>query len=82
MDIQKIITDVVAKLKANPDLVKQFLANPVQVLEKTFKIDLPDDQINKVIDGVKNSLGDLSKLDVKQATGLLAKLKKLLGLGK
>ena len=82
MDIQKIITDVVAKLKANPDLVKQFLANPVQVLEKTFKIDLPDDQINKVIEGVKNSLGDLSKLDVKQATGLLAKLKKLLGLGK
>ena len=24
MDIQKIITDVIAKLKSNPDLVKQF----------------------------------------------------------
>ena len=81
MDIQKIITDVIAKLKANPDLIKKFVANPVQVLEKTFNIDLPDDQINKVIDGVKSGLGDLGKVDVKQATGLLAKLKKLLGLG-
>ena len=78
MDIQKIINDVVAKLTGNPDLIKSFLSNPVQLLEKTFGIDLPDDQINQVIEGVKGQL-DLSKLDVAQAAGMLGKLKGLFG---
>ncbi len=78
MDIQKIISDVVAKLKADPALVKNFIADPVKTLEKTFNIDLPDDQINQIIDGVKSKI-DLGKFDVKQATGLLAKLKSLFG---
>lgn len=78
MDIQKIIADVVARLTSNPDLIKSFISNPVQLLEKTFGIDLPDDQINKVIEGVKGQI-DLSKFDVKEATGLLGKLKGILG---
>ena len=78
MDIQKIISDVVAKLTGNPDLIKSFLANPVQVLEKTFGIDLPDDQINKVIEGVKRQI-DLSKFDLKDAAGLLGKIKGIFG---
>lgn len=78
MDIQKIISDVVAKLTGNPELIKSFLSDPVKVLEKTFGIDLPDDQINQVIEGVKGKL-DLSKIDVKQAAGLLGKLKGLFG---
>ena len=78
MDIQKIINDVVAKLTGNPDLIKSFLANPVELLEKTFGIDLPDDQINQVIEGVKGKI-DLSKIDVKEAAGLLGKLKGLFG---
>ena len=78
MDIQKIIADVVAKLTSNPDLIKSFISNPVQLLEKTFGIDLPDVQINKVIEGVKGQI-DLSKFDVKEAAGLLGKLKGILG---
>lgn len=78
MDIQKIIADVVAKLTANPDLVKAFLSNPVELLEKTFGIDLPDDQINQVIEGVKGKL-DLGSVDVKGAAGLLGKVKGLFG---
>ncbi len=76
MDIQKIISDVVAKLMKNPDLVKSFMSNPVQLLEKTFGIDLPDDQINQVIEGVKSQLGDVN---VSDAVGLLGKLKSFLG---
>ena len=83
MDIQKIIADVVAKLTSNPDLIKSFLSNPVQLLEKTFGIDLPDEQINQVIEGVKGKIDlsnfDLSKHDVKEAAGLLGKLKGILG---
>ena len=75
MDIQKIIGDVVAKLAGNPDLIKSFLSNPVQLLEKTFGIDLPDDQ---VIEGVKGQL-DLSNIDLKDAVGLVGKLKGLFG---
>ena len=78
MDIQKIISDVVAKLTGDPDLIKKFLGNPVEFLEKTFGIDLPDDQINQVIEGVKGKL-DLSKIDIKEAAGLLGKLKGILG---
>ena len=78
MDIQKIISDVVARLTSNPDLIKSFLGNPVELLEKTFGIDLPDDQINQGIEGVKAKL-DPSKLDVKEAAGLLGKLKGLFG---
>jgi len=76
MDIQKIISDVVAKLMKNPDLVKSFMSNPVQLLEKTFGIDLPDDQINQVIEGVKSQLGDVN---VSEAVGLLGKLKRFFG---
>ena len=78
MDIQKIIADVVARLTSNPDLIKSFLSNPVQLLEKTFGIDLPDDQINKVIEGVKSQI-DLSKFDPKDAAGLLGKIKGIFG---
>ena len=78
MDIQKIIGDVVAKLTGNPELIKSFLSNPVELLEKTFGIDLPDDQINQVIEGVKGKI-DLSNIDVKKAAGLLGKLKGLFG---
>ena len=78
MDIQKIIGEVVAKLTSNPDLIQSFLSNPVQLLEKTFGIDLPDAQINQVIEGVKSQI-DLSKFDIKDAAGLLGKLKGILG---
>ena len=78
MDIQKIISDVVAKLTSNPELVKAFLSNPVQLLEKTFGIDLPDEQINQVIEGVKGKI-DLKNLDLGEAAGLLGKIKSFFG---
>ena len=78
MDIQKIITDVAARLAGNPDLIKSFLSNPVQLLEKTFGIDLPDEQINQVIEGVMKNL-DLSKIDVGKTVGMLGKLKGMFG---
>ena len=78
MDIQKIIEEVVSKLKIDPQLVAAFVADPVKTLESTFGIDLPDDQINAVIEGVKSKI-DLSKVDVGQAVGILGKLKGIFG---
>ena len=56
MDIQKIINDVIAKLKADDNLLEKFNTNPVKVLEDLIGIDLPDDKINAVIDGIKAKL--------------------------
>lgn len=61
MDLQKIINDVIAKLKSNKNLKADFMANPTKVLEDLVGIDLPDDKINAVIDGIKAKL-DLDEL--------------------
>ena len=83
MDIQKIISDVIIRLASKPDLIQSFLSNPVATLEKTLGIDLPDEQINQVIEGVKGQL-DLGKLglddlNVGKAVGILGKLKGMFG---
>ncbi|MBE5811115.1 MAG: hypothetical protein E7318_09320 [Clostridiales bacterium] len=56
MDIQKIISDVVAKLKADDSLLESFQKNPTKVLEKLVGVDLPDDKIDPIIKGIKAKL--------------------------
>ena len=73
-----VIEEVVSKLKIDPKLVAAFVADPVKTLESTFNIDLPDDQINAVIEGIKSKI-DLSKLDAGQAVSLLGKIKGIIG---
>lgn len=77
MDIQKIITDIVDKLKNDSSLKDKFVKDPVKTVEELTGIDLPDDQINAVIDGIK------AKVNVEEvageAKGFLAKLKALFG---
>ncbi len=77
MDIQKIINDVIAKLKADDNLLEKFKTNPVKVLEDLIGIDLPDDKINAVIDGIKAKLNldDLAE----KAEGILGALGGLFG---
>lgn len=70
MDIQKIITDVLNKLTSDKTLKDKFLKDPVKVLEQLTGLDLPDDQINAVIEGVK------AKLNIDDVTG---KAKGILG---
>ena len=53
MDIKKMIEEVVEKIQKNPDLLKKFNEEPVPVLEKILGVDLPDDQLEKLIDGIK-----------------------------
>ncbi len=56
MDIQKIINDVLAKLKSNKNLKEDFMNNPTKVLESLVGVDLPDDKIDPIIDGIKAKL--------------------------
>lgn len=53
MDIKEKIEEVVNKLKSNPALLKKFDKEPVKVLEELLGVDLPDDIVKKVVEGVK-----------------------------
>lgn len=66
MDIKKAIEDIVEKIKNDEALQKQFLSDPAGALEKLTGIDLPTDQLDAVVSGVKakltaDSIGDAVK---------------------
>lgn len=56
MDIKAKIDEIVNKVKSEPDFAAQFQSNPVQAVEKILGVDLPDDVINNIIDGVKSKI--------------------------
>ena len=56
MDIKKIIEDIVEKIKNDEGLQKRFLSDPVGALEELTGIDIPTDQIEAVVAGVKAKL--------------------------
>ncbi len=40
----------------NPNIKEQFEKEPVKVIEKVIGIDMPDDVVMKIVDGVKAKL--------------------------
>ncbi len=53
MDIKAQINKIVEEVSKNPNIKEQFEKEPVKVIEKIVGIDLPDDVVIKIIDGVK-----------------------------
>ena len=74
MDIKAIIEQIIDKIKNDKDFGSSFKKDPVKTVEKTVGVDLPDDQINPVIEGIKAKLagGALSGITDK-ITGLFNK---------
>ena len=56
MDIKAKIEELVKKIKSDKDLQKQFTKDPVAAVEKLIGIDLPNDQIEKIVEGIKAKL--------------------------
>ena len=56
LDIKAKIEELVEKIKKNPVMLKKFNSEPVKVVEELVGIDLPDEVIEKVVDGVKAKL--------------------------
>lgn len=56
MDIKEKISEIIDKLKEDPSLMKKFENEPVKVIEQVIGVDLPDDVVEKVIDGVKANM--------------------------
>lgn len=61
MDIKKMITDAVDKIKNDKDLLKKFQENPIATVEGLLGVDVPDDQVQKIVDGIQAKL-NLDKL--------------------
>lgn len=71
MDIKEKINDIIEEIKKNPSIKADFEKEPVKVIEKLIGVDLPDDVIEKIIDGVK------AKLTVDSLSDVAGALKKL-----
>ena len=67
MDIKEHINKIVEEVSKNPDIKEQFEKEPVKVIEKVIGIDLPDDAVMKIVDGVKAKM----TVDVSKATDAL-----------
>lgn len=71
MDIKAKIEEIVEKVKADKDIQANFKKDPIKTVEKLAGIDLPEDQIEKIVEAVKakisfddigDKLGGLGKL--------------------
>lgn len=71
MDIKAKITEIVNKLMKDEDLMKKWKKNPTSVLEEYIGIDLPDDQVNQIVDAIE------AKLKLDKLGDALGGLKKL-----
>ena len=71
IDIKEKIEQIVKKLTSDKNLMAKFEKNPTSVIEELIGVDLPDDQMNQLIDGIKAKI----KLDkVGDALGGLGNL--------
>lgn len=71
MDLKAQIEKTVSKVTSDPSLLSQFQKEPIKAVEKVLGVDLPDEIIEKVVQGVK------SKLAMDKFSGAMDSLKKL-----
>ena len=71
MDIKAKVQELVERIQKDPKMLNDFKENPVKVVETLLGVDLPDDVVEKVVDGVK------AKITLDKAGDVLGALKKL-----
>jgi len=53
INIKEMIEELVEKILSDKDLKEKFMKDPITVVEKLIGIDLPNDKIEKLVDGIK-----------------------------
>ena len=53
MEIKEKIEKVVKKLLSDKNLMDKFEKNPAKVIDDVLEMDLPDELVNQIIEGVK-----------------------------
>ena len=56
MNIKEKIEELVEKIKGDPDLKENFMSDPIPTVEKLLGVNLPDDKIEPLINGIKTKL--------------------------
>lgn len=73
MDIKAKIEEIVKKVMNDKTLMERFERNPASVIEQYAGIDLPDEQVNQLVDGIK------AKIKLDQVGDVLGGIGKLFG---
>lgn len=55
-DIKAKVNEIVEKAKKDPKFMEKLQADPVKTVEGLAGVDLPDDAVNGVVEGVKAKL--------------------------
>lgn len=71
IDIKAKVEEIVEKVSKDKGLQENFQKEPVKTVEGLLGVDLPDDIVKKVVDGVKG------KISADKVSGALGSLKKL-----
>lgn len=70
-DIKELAEKAVDTIKGDDNLLESFKTNPIKVVEKVLKIDLPDEILEKIVEIVKTKI---NVDDAKEALGKIAGL--------
>lgn len=73
MDIKAKINELVDKIKSDNGLMEKFKNDPIKTVEELIGVDLPDDQVSGIVDGIK------AKISLDSLGGLGSKLGGLFG---
>ncbi len=72
-EIKELIEKAIDKLKDDDNLMENFKKDPIKVVEKLLNVDLPDDKLEAIVDGIK------AKLQIDDIADVLGKLGGLFG---
>jgi len=53
MNIKDKIEELVEKIKSDDGLMKKFASDPIKTVEGLIGVNLPDEQIKNIVDGIK-----------------------------
>ena len=79
-EIKELIEKAIDKLKGNDNLLESFKKDPIKVVEKLLNVDLPDEKLEAIVEGIKAKLAIDDIGDVADKLGLDDVLGKLGGL--
>lgn len=79
MDIQKIISEITAKIGDNKDLIGKFTSDPAAVIKDLLGVEVDTAQIAEIVAGVTKALGDNAGELLKEGAGILDKIKGIFG---
>ena len=81
--IKEKINEIIEKIKNDKNIAAKFQKDPVSTVEELIGIDLPNDQVEKIVDGIKARIAldkiDLGKIDAEKVGKVIEGLGGLFG---